>query len=203
MAEASSVRLQGLIDRLHSGDPAARQELVVHTFDRLRRLTRKMLHDFGRVRRWHDTDDVLQNAAMRLLRSLEGEPPASPAEFFGRAALHIRRELIDLARRIAKLEPPPRAGHRKEDDTSGTSAVAQKEESTWEPRRLAMWQEFHQHVEAMPVRERETFGLLWYHGMSQAEAATVLNVSVPTVKRWWLSARLRLKAALKGQRPDQ
>jgi RNA polymerase sigma factor (sigma-70 family) len=54
----------------------------------------------------------------------------------------------------------------------------------------------------LPVREREAFGLFWYHGLSQAEAAAVLNVSVPTVKRWWLSARLRLKAALKGQRPD-
>jgi DNA-directed RNA polymerase specialized sigma24 family protein len=54
-------------------------------------------------------------------------------------------------------------------------------------------------VEALPVQEREVFGLLWYHCMSQAESAAVLNVSLATVKCWWLSARLRLQAAHRGR----
>jgi hypothetical protein len=52
------------------------------------------------------------------------------------------------------------------------------------------------------VRRREDtddMGLLWYHDMSQVEAAAVLNVSLATVKRWWLSARLRLQPARQGR----
>ncbi len=38
--------------------------------ERLTRLARKMLKDFGRVRRWEETDDVVQNALLRLYRTL-------------------------------------------------------------------------------------------------------------------------------------
>jgi RNA polymerase sigma-70 factor (ECF subfamily) len=198
MAEASPAHLQALIDRLQAADPAARKDLLAHTFERLRRLARKMLRTFGRVRHWYDTDDVLQNAALRLFRSLEATPPRSSAEFFGLAALQIRRELLDLTRRIDRLPPlapapcPP---------GSAAALEAEQEASTWEPRRLALWQQFHEEAGTLPPRERDVFNLVWYHGLSQAEAAAVLKVSVPTVKRWWQAARQRLKAALQGQEP--
>jgi len=53
---------------------------------------------FDRLRRFDSTDDVLQNACLRLLRRLSAHPPADPAEFFGWAARDIRCELLDLAR---------------------------------------------------------------------------------------------------------
>ena len=45
------------------------------------------------------------------------------------------------------------------------------------------------------------FDLLWYQGMSQAEAAASLGVSERTVNRRWLSARLHLCDAVNGQFP--
>jgi len=57
-----------------------------------------MLRNFPNVHRWAETDEVLQNAVMRLMRSLEKIEPASVAVFFGLAAEHLRRELLDLAR---------------------------------------------------------------------------------------------------------
>ena len=47
-------------------------------------------------------------------------------------------------------------------------------------------------MEGLPEEEREAFDLRWYQGLTQAEAALVLNVSEATVKRRWLAARARL-----------
>ena len=66
-----STQIQRCIDRLRSGDATARDELLAHAVDRLTRLTRKMLRDFPGVHRWEETDDVLQNAVLRLCRALE------------------------------------------------------------------------------------------------------------------------------------
>ena len=40
------------------------------------------------------------------------------------------------------------------------------------------------------------FDLLWYQELSQQEAATLLGVSVPTVKRRWSDAKIELIDAL-------
>lgn len=57
-------------------------------------------------------------------------------------------------------------------------------------------------VDKLPDEEREVFGLLWYEGLTQPEAASVLNVSLKTVKRRWQSARLLLHRAMRGQPPE-
>jgi RNA polymerase sigma factor (sigma-70 family) len=62
--------------------------------------------------------------------------------------------------------------------------------------------EFHQQIERLPAIEREVVGLLWYHGLTQAEAGEVLGVSERTVKRHWLAARLKLHEALRGNMPS-
>ena len=46
------------------------------------------------------------------------------------------------------------------------------------------------------------FDLVWYHGMTQAEAALVLGLSEAKVKRLWVAAREQLKTALGGRLPD-
>ena len=43
--------------------------------------------------------------------------------------------------------------------------------------------------------------MLWYQGLTQAEAAELLGVSSRTVKRRWQTARLRLFEALGGELP--
>jgi RNA polymerase sigma-70 factor (ECF subfamily) len=203
MAEAPAPddQLQVWIDRLQTGDPAAQAKLLGHACERLRRLTRKMLKDFGRVKRWEQTDDVLQNAMVRLWGALEHVRPPSVRDFLGLAALQIRRELIDLLRRHYG---PLGAGahHATNVDGESTPVVAlDPPDTTHEPGRLALWSEFHQQVDALPVEEREAFDLVWYQGVSQPKAAVLLGVSEPTLKRRWWSARRRLHEALKGALP--
>jgi RNA polymerase sigma-70 factor (ECF subfamily) len=198
-------QLQGWIDRLQAGDAAARDELLGRACERLRRLTRKMLKDYGRLRRWEETDDVLQNALVRLWGALRQATPTSSREFFGLAGLQIRRELIDLARQYFGPEGvgARHASHAREGDGGGAPhALAEPADTTHDPGRLALWTEFHQQVDALPPDEREVFDLLWYQGLTQDAAAKLLGISEATLKRRWLAARRRLHRALQGGLPE-
>src|SRR5262245_15846400 len=95
---AATVEIEACVERLKAGDKAARDDLLRISCGRLEGLTRKMLGGFPRVHRWEQTGDVLQNANLRLYRTLKDVTPQSAAEFFKLAALNIRRELLDLAK---------------------------------------------------------------------------------------------------------
>jgi RNA polymerase sigma-70 factor (ECF subfamily) len=160
-----------------------------------------MLAEFTRLRGMEETADVVQSASVRLLRALESAPPGSATEFYRLAATQIRRELIDLYRHhFGRRDSSPRrqAGGCSADTPSAGVAGG----TTFNPDRLAAWTEFHEQVGRLPDDERTTFELLWYEGLGQAEAAAVLGVSVPTVKRRWMSARLRLQPHVPGAAVD-
>ena len=194
----SPTQLQAWIARMNAGDNAAKNELLRYAYERLRNLARKMLRqDFPRLKNWEETDDVLQNAALRLDRALGVVPVASAAEFFRLAATAIRRELLDLARHHQPGREAAAGSASPLAESSGSSpSAADPSDSTYEPSRLQAWTEFHKQVEALPEEEREVVDLLWYEGLEQSEAAAFLGVPRATVQRRWLKARLRLKAIL-------
>lgn len=193
--------LQPLLERLQAGDETAKADLIQHACERLRRLTRKMLRDYARVRRWEETDDVFQQAALRLHRSLSEVAPASPAHFFALAATQIRRTLLDLARHY--YGPEGSGAHHHTDDTGSDlpGVVEQAPARDGEPQTLQQWSLFHEKIEELPEKEREVFQLLWYQGMTQGEAAVVLEVDVRTIKRRWQAARIQLHESLDGAPP--
>lgn len=193
--------LERLLERMRAGDDEARTDLIEHCCVRLQRLTRKMLRGYHRLRRWEETDDVFQQATVRLHRSLEQVQPQSPAHFFALAATQIRRTLIDLARH--HFGPEGAAAHHHTDDRQAerNQPVARAPDRASEPRTIQEWTEFHEKVESLPEAEREVFNLLWYQGMSQGDAATIVGVDVRTIKRRWQSARLQLHEMLGGQNP--
>jgi RNA polymerase sigma-70 factor (ECF subfamily) len=201
---SQTAQIQGWIDRLKAGDESARKELLNCACDRLTRLTRKMLRSYPRVKRWEETDDVFQNATLRLYRALAEVRPAGVVEFFRLAALNIRRELLDLAKHY--YGPRGAGAHHasmgggSDSDTAPTGP--EQADTRDDPARLAAWTEFHTQVNALPDEEREVFDLLWYQELTQAEAAALLGVSERTVKRRWQSARLKLFQALGGALPD-
>jgi RNA polymerase sigma-70 factor (ECF subfamily) len=206
MADLSTVRLQGWVERLRAGDAAAADELIGHVSERLRRLARHMLHGgYARVRDVQETDDVLQSALLRLHRALQDPAVriASVPDFLRLAAVQIRRELIDLTRRHFGPARPRLVSPADVAGSSGdTPPLHEPADSAHGPDRLLAWREFHERVAKLPAEEREVFDLLWYQELTQAEAAALLGVSVPTVKRRWLSARLSLQQALQGSGLD-
>ena len=201
----STIAIQACIDRLKAGDDSAREALLRCARDRLALLAHKMLRGFPAVRRWDETDDVLQNSMIRLDRALLAVAPATIQDFFRLAATQIRRELIDLARRYSG---PEGLGANCESwgqgdlDGESNGPAAKAADLSGEPSRIAIWTEFHQRVGELGEEDREVFDLLWYQGLTQSQAAAVLDVTERTVSRRWIAARLRINALMKGQLPE-
>jgi RNA polymerase sigma-70 factor (ECF subfamily) len=186
-----TTELRDLLGPVAAGDRAARDELLRRVAGNLERLTHKLLAAYPTVRRWEETDDVVQNATLRLLRALEHVSPADPRQFFGLAAQQIRRELIDLARHY--YGPHGLGANYASRGGSAPDAAAPDGSG------LADWQEFHEGVARLSEADREVFGLLYYQGLNQAEAAQLLGLSVAAVQQRWQRARLRLHDLLKQQ----
>ena len=77
---------------LVAGDDTARARILELCSERLRLLTRRMLRGYPTVKRWEDTDDVFQNASLRLYRCLGQVSLETPREIFALAATQIHRE---------------------------------------------------------------------------------------------------------------
>jgi RNA polymerase sigma-70 factor (ECF subfamily) len=207
MADATTPtqQIQLWIDRLQAGDDQARSQLINCACERLTALTRKMLRGYTRVRRWEETVDVLQNASLRLYRTLEQVKPASVAEFYRLAALNIRRELLDLAKHYYGKQGQGTHHHSigvRSDEMESTDDPLAAAPGGAEPSQEAAWTEFHEQIDTLPTEEREVFDLLWYQGLSQEEAGQVLGVNERTIKRRWRSAKMRLYEKLHGELPE-
>jgi RNA polymerase sigma-70 factor (ECF subfamily) len=203
--DCHSTAIQRRLDCLIAGDDSARAALLECARTRLSRLAHRMLHThFRRIRRWEETDDVTQNALLRLDRALRTVVPPTPRDFFRLAARIIRNELIRLARHYYG---PHGLGRRHATPAGQDGAAGRAElesdpsDRTHEPGRLAAWTELHCQAGALPESAREVFDLLYYSGLTQAEAAEVLGVCERTVKRRWAVARRTLFDALDGQLP--
>ncbi|MCA9052582.1 MAG: sigma-70 family RNA polymerase sigma factor [Planctomycetaceae bacterium] len=189
--------IEGQLLRLQQGEFDAVNQLLEHAGLRLQHLARKMLAGFGAVRRHEQTDDVLQNALLRLTRALHESVPDDARHFFRLAALQIRRELIDLSRRYNGKGALSLDADR-DDQRSGVGDALAPSEHTNDPRRVAEWTEFHRLVQELPEKEREVVDLLLYNGLSQQEAAETMQVDVRSIKRYWQRARISLFEALQG-----
>lgn len=195
-ATNSTVWVQNCLDRLRAGDVAAIDPLLERSLERLRHLATKMLGaDFPRLQRWEDADDVLQNAALRLYRHLREQAPATPLDFYRFAALHIRRELHDMARRYFGPHGVG-ANHVSTAESSIDTPRFEATTDTRNPAKLAEWTEFHRAAESLPEAERAVFDLLWYQDVGQEEASALLGVDVRTVQRRWRNARLTVQQQL-------
>jgi RNA polymerase sigma-70 factor (ECF subfamily) len=195
----SDKQLQLLIDKALAGDEAARNALLDHACERLLRLTRKMFHARRDLGRWEQTDDVFQTAMLRLHRALSEVRPESVRHFFNLAALMIRRTLLDVAKH--HLGPHGQGTKHHTDRQPADDEGGALHDRAEQPEDLEGWSAFHAQVEALPDEEREVVGLLFYEQLTQQEAATVLGVSLRTVKRRWQSARYLLRQGLNEQGP--
>lgn len=197
----TTVRIEGSLQRWARGEEAARDELLALASDWLRRLAAVMLGDYPRVRRWEQTDDVLQNALVRLWRALQDVRPTTAREFCGLATLQIRRELVDLARRHFG---PLGAGAHHATETpplADSPAPGPAADSSCCPARLTAWTDFHNQIAQLPADLRAAFEARWYLNLPYAEAAELLGVSMSTVIRHYQAACRQLNEVFQGDLP--
>jgi RNA polymerase sigma-70 factor (ECF subfamily) len=119
----------------------------------------------------------------RLIKALRQARPANVRQFFGLACQHIRWELNEMARR---LDERPAAEELRAETVP--APLSSDSGLTADGRRIL------EAIDQLPADDREAFDLVQIQGLSQAEAARVLEVSVATVNRR-LNRGLRLLTA--------
>ena len=184
-------RIDQLLSQIQSGDDDAKRQLFELLDEQFRRLTRKMLGTFSIVRRWEQTDDVWQNASLRIWRSLDKMSFESARHFLNTGALQIRRELLTLAEYYRR--PSGTAAHHNTPIGNSESQAAREfANPTDNLDVLDSWTEMHQKVEQLEPELLEVFDLHWYQGLTMEDIASLTGVSSRTVKRRWQAARLAL-----------
>jgi len=166
------------------------EELLNHSYSALLRLTRHMFHGFPGLMRWEQTDDIFQNAMIRLHRALADVEIKSEKHFLNLAAVQIRRELLDLVKKY-KAECSF-AVHHHTDSLNPNMVGGMVAQQTMPESDLEKWTEFHQLVENMPSEEKDVVDLLWYQGLDQDQASKILGISTRTLRRRWQIARMKL-----------
>ena len=177
-AEPTSAAVQRYLDELAADSPAEAvvRALLGRAVHRLQKLCATLLYrSYPRLTRPPanlQPDEMLGAVVERLLKALREARPATPRQFFALACQHIRWELNDMARR---LDEQPAAEELREE----LVPIPASSDSGLTPngRRILAA------VDQLPEGEREAFDLVEIQGLSQAEAAQVLEVSVATVNR--------------------
>jgi RNA polymerase sigma-70 factor (ECF subfamily) len=206
VSDESTTVLQAQLEQAVTGDAEARQRLLDLTRDRLMRHARHFLHGrYARLEPFAQTDDVVQQLYVKILQNQDrfwvnasGEPIRSLAEYFGHTSAWMRDVLCDLLRKEYGRDDNRPAVLPLDGGASDTGPRYEPSSTTLDGAKVQRWTEFHEAVARLPDDLRAVFDLLWYQEMSQAEAAALLGIAVPTVKLRWMKGRLQVQQALGG-----
>lgn len=195
-----------LIDRLSTADPetrrVAREELLSSAIEHMRAVAHRMVRGFPQVRRWDETDDIVQGAAMRLTRALDSVVPLDARHLLGLLAMQVRRELLDLARRYGGVESFAYHHETNAADIDGQQVLhCDVAADSIDTDSVNSWTRFHEAAESLNNDDRELFNLVWYLGLNQEQAANALGCSVRTIARRWDIVKRHLVVRLEGQAP--
>lgn len=175
-----------LLDRWRLGDPAAADELATLVYGDLHRIAaREMRRERG--------DHTLQTTAIlheAYLRIFHSEPVAfnDRAHFFAVATQQLRRVLLDYAR---KANSRKRGG-----GTVALSLLPHDGATVGLDARLLALNEALTRLEQLDPRAAKVVELRYFGGLTEADAAAALGVSVATLKRDWDFAKTWLAAQL-------
>jgi RNA polymerase sigma factor (TIGR02999 family) len=185
--------LTRILSALEQGDPHAAEQLLPLVYDELRRLAAQRLAQ-ERPGQTLEATALLHEAYLRLV----GEGPAlqwdSRGHFFAAAAEAMRRILIDQARRKRSGK---RGGSLHRVELDAAALLAAPEDHAAEDL-LALDEALRLLEDEDPLKAR-LVKLRYFAGLSLAEAAKALGVSVATAKRHWVYARSWLYGKLHPQ----
>ena len=179
MAAASTHEITQLLKAWGGGDKAALEELTRLCYQELRRIA---LQHMRREHPGHSLQaSALVNEAYLRLTGYENVEWQDRAHFFAMAARVMRNILVDLARKRASAK-------RGADPllVSLTAAAQVPRESSAD---LIALDEALDALAVLSPRQSKVVELKFFGGLTNEEAAEVLNVSPNTVRRDWHSAQ--------------
>lgn len=171
---------------LHSwsqGDPSALEKLIPLVFEDLRQIAARM---FKRESDGHTLQPTaLVNEVYLRLMDQRKIHWANREQFFGVAALLMRRILVDYAKRRDAVKRGSGAVKLPLEEALGL-AVSQEKVN------MVDLDEALSRLAEIDPRQSQIVEMRYFTGLSHEEIAEVLGVSVTTIKREWKTARLWL-----------
>lgn len=161
------------------GDAKAAGKLLELVYEELRRLATSRISQEPPGQTFQPTE-LVHEAWLRLVGA-ENPSFENRAHFFSAAAEAMRRILIDRARRKLTMR---HGGGFKRADLDGKDLPAPEADQQL----LALNEVLDKLAGEHPL-QAEVVKLRYFVGMTNEEAARILNISVSTAKRYWLFAR--------------
>ena len=178
-----------ILSAIEQGDPHAAEQLLPLVYDELRRLAAQRLAQEKPGQTLQATA-LVHEAYLRLIGANSEQPWDSRGHFFAAAAEAMRRILVENARR--KGRDKHGGGRRREHpDLDGLVAGESDEEL------LALHDALEQFAAHDPLKAK-LVELRFFAGLTLAQAAKCLNISLSTADRGWRYARAWLYAAMAG-----
>ncbi|GJG85033.1 hypothetical protein tb265_02140 [Gemmatimonadetes bacterium T265] len=181
----------GYLQAAQGGDPAAHDALYARVYGDLRRLARRV-----RAGRAGETlcTAALVHEAYAKIRPAAGHVWEDRHHFFGIAARAMRDVIVEAARRR-------RAAKRGGGGVFVTLGAADAAQPARADEVVAL-DEALTRLAALDPRRARVVEFRFFAGLTAAESAEVLGVSVPTVERDWRAARAWLAQALRDHGSD-
>ncbi len=180
-----------LLREWQDGSAEALNRLIPLVYDELHTLASRYL---SRERRDHTLQaTALVNEAYVKLAGQRDVDWQNRAHFFGIAAQLMRRILVDHARRDHRVKRGGHALHVSLDDADPSSPQAPVDAIDAYALDRAL-----SRLEAIDPQQGRVVELRYFGGLTIEEAAFVMGLSAPTIKRDWAVARAWLYRALTG-----
>jgi RNA polymerase sigma factor (TIGR02999 family) len=182
-----------ILNAIEHGDPHAAEQLLPLVYDELRKLAAQKLAQEKPGQTLQATA-LVHEAYLRLVGAGPGEPWHSRRHFFAAAAEAMRRILIDQARRKGRR----RHGGGRQRQALDLDALVSAEPAD---ELLALHDALEQLAARDPLKAR-LVELRFFAGLTLAEVAECLGLSLSTADRAWRYARAWLYAAMDGPPAD-
>ncbi len=195
---STTLVLDRLLQRFREGDAAAKEQLIALAFDRLTRISRRLLKSFGgeaRVEMW--SVEVCNEAYPRIARALDELQPGSVPQFLGLARLQMQRVLLDRIRSLGGRDGNrgPRPQSLFNNDSEAGGEVREPADPRDEEQHRLLMIDLLEGIGALPENEAETVWLK-LAGHTHPEIADMLGVHKDTVDRYWGKACIKLAKRL-------
>jgi RNA polymerase sigma factor (TIGR02999 family) len=178
-----------LLSAISQGDQEAANELFVIVYQELRGLAKSYLHQ-ERPDHTLQPTALVHEAYLRLLGGVNLDV-RDRAHFFRVAGQTMRRVLVDYART---------AGSDKRGGEMQRLPLEDVDQQLWaQPADLIQLDEALTRLETFAPRAGQIVKLRYFVGLSEAEAAAILGVSLSTLKRDWKFARAWLLSRMNGR----
>lgn len=187
----SSSEITQLLRAWSAGEEMAQEKLWPLLYGELKILARSVRRRHGGMAvRGPKTTTLVHEAYLRLLGS--GVSWQDRRHFFGLASRAMRYVMVDEARRRLAKKREAEDGAAELPEEIGDPSSRRPEEI------LAVHQALAR-LRKMSPRQEKLVELRYFAGMTVEEAAEVLDVSPPTVKRDWKAARAWLYGELQSR----